>query len=75
MKSKDRIKEEIGLYKLLMTIFSAIASSTLGWLFSNIGDMSIFYLLIGIITAIFSLISIFILFFKINTKIEDLDYV
>jgi hypothetical protein len=33
--TKDRLKEEIGLFKLLMTITSAIDGSLTSWLFNN----------------------------------------
>ncbi len=75
MKTKDRIKEEIGLYKLLMTIFSAIDSSIVGWLFNNINDSSIITLIIGFLIVIILTIAIMIFFTEINAKIEDLDYV
>lgn len=35
-KTKDLVKEEIGFYKLLMTITSGITSSLIGWLFNNL---------------------------------------
>jgi|GEM_PF-6741315 len=35
MKTKDRLKEEIGLHKLLMTITSAVAVSLISWVCSN----------------------------------------
>lgn len=40
-KTRDRIKEEIGLHKLLMTITSVIASSLTGWLFNNAKQISV----------------------------------
>lgn len=75
MKTKDRIKEEIGLYKLLMTILSAIDSSIVGWLFGNIEESSIITLVVGFIVMVALTAAILIFFIKINTKIEDLYYV
>lgn len=37
MKTKDRLKEEIGFDKLIMTIAAAMFSSLAGWLFTNRG--------------------------------------
>ncbi len=74
MKTKERIKEEIGLYKLLMTIFAAIASSVGGWIFSNFNYAVAGDLILALLSEIFFLTIVCILFFVINTKIEDLDY-
>ncbi len=74
MKTKDKIKEEIGFYKLLMTITSAIASSLVGWLFNNLGvvlSAKIIFVFTGMM--IFLFITIFFLI-AIKTKIEELSY-
>ena len=73
MKTKDRIKEEIGLEKLLLIIAVAILSSFASWTWSNreIFPMTLlvtFYFL----CAFFGLISL-ISFVKIKLKIKELD--
>jgi hypothetical protein len=39
MKTKDRIKEEIGFEKLLLTLLVAIASSLSSWTWGNINSL------------------------------------
>ena len=74
MKAKDRIKEEIGFDKLLMTIASAMLSSFVGWLFNNRNqNISIEMIFIFLISLIF-LSSIIFLFINITNKIKDLDH-
>jgi len=74
MKTRDRIKEEIGLYKLLITIYSAITSSIIGWVFTT--DPLPMINLIACAIILFGLtIAITRLYFKLTTNIEDLDYV
>jgi len=74
MKTKDRLKEEIGFDKLLMTIAAAMFSSLIGWLFNyRDQDLSITMALIFTIAVAFLAIIIF-LFFNINVKIRELDY-
>ena len=78
MKTKDRLKEEIGLYKLLMTIVSAMFSSLVSWLFNNIKiakkiEFSVEVLLLSMI-AIFLLFVVIIFLTTINSKIKELDY-
>ena len=74
MKTKDRIKEEIGLYKLLITIFSAIASSIIGWIFTA-DETSFMISIAGIFIAISLIIAVIKLYFRVTTNIEDIDYV
>lgn len=73
MKTKDRLKEEIGLDKLIMTIASAILSSLIAWIFNNkdLGLSSSGNLLVILIAIVFLMLVIF-LFFNINTKIRNL---
>lgn len=71
MKTKDLIKEEIGFYKLLMTIASAIASSTAGWLFNNIDELlSIKFIIVFGVMLIF-LTSTASFLFKATKKIKE----
>lgn len=73
MKTKDRIKEEIGFEKLLLTLLIAIISSLSSWTWNNEK------VLLGIIaTALYSLcfifaIAAFLSFLKIKLKIKELD--
>ena len=72
MINKDKLKEEIGFNKLLMTISSAISVSLIGWLFNNFdGHISLRFLIV-FFTLTISLY--FTNFFIINTKnkIEEL---
>ncbi|MES2677690.1 MAG: hypothetical protein V4612_05195 [Pseudomonadota bacterium] len=72
--TKDRLKEEIGLFKLLMTIAMAVLTSMISWFWNNyrtasISDITIIILSAGIFSAI-----IFFIFIKIDHKIKELDY-
>ena len=71
MRTKDRIKEEIGLDKLLMTILSAMASSMIGWLFYNLA-LSPKAIAVLSVVFVFLTFTIFILF-QIKIKIKELD--
>ena len=73
MKTKDQIKEEIGVYKLLMTISSAITSSLTGWLFSNYGSIKIEPILLFVVMTIFLTATVFFLV-KTYSKIKELGY-
>ncbi len=73
MKTKDRLKEEIGFDKLIMTIASAMVSSLASWLFNNQEQaLSIISFSIFLLT-IFFLVVIILIFLRINTKIKNLD--
>jgi hypothetical protein len=72
MKTKDRLKEEIGLDKLLMTILSAIASSIFGWLFSK-AELSLTTISIFLVAVSFFAATVFFLV-QIKIKIKELDY-
>ncbi|MDX2082987.1 MAG: hypothetical protein SFV53_03260 [Rickettsiales bacterium] len=74
MKTKDRIKEEIGFEKLLMTIISAITSSLVSWLFNNIDAILSARFIIVFVTALIFLTSIIYFLLKTTKKIEELDY-
>ncbi len=72
MKTKDRIKEEIGLNKLLITMFSAVDFSLISWVwnnnsFSNIEKIFYYFLIFALI--IFPII----LYVKTDSKIRELD--
>jgi len=73
MKTKDRIKEEIGLEKLLLTIVTAMFSSVVSWLFNHIESNLVIQKAVMFLIAIslFTLASIF--FTKITAKIKNLD--
>lgn len=73
MKTKDRLKEEIGFETLLLTLLVAVVSSLSSWTWSNEK------VLLGIITSVlyslcatFTVIA-FVLFFKIKLKIREID--
>ncbi len=73
MKTKDRLKEEIELYKLLMTIASAMLSSLVSWVWSsapnlNFGSKIGVYFISGSFFAV-----ILFLFFETISKIQELD--
>ena len=72
--SKDRLKEEIGLYKLLMTITSAISSSLIGWIYNNIAEIFLIEVVIISVTILSLLAATFFFLYKINTKIGELRY-
>lgn len=74
MRTKDRIKEEIGLYKLLMTIISAISISLIGLLFGNIATpLSPKFVITFLTMPCFSTAAFFFLA-KVANTIEDLNY-
>ena len=70
--TKDRLKEEIGLYKLLMTILSLLFTSIVSWMWNDniVLEIKILFYL----GAILSLILNIFLFFKIDSKIKELDH-
>ena len=71
--TKDKLKEEIGLYKLLMTITSAISSSLIGWLFNNSDKIvSVTLVFVFGVMAVFLSATVFFLI-QTNIKIEELD--
>jgi len=73
MKTKDRIKEEIGFEKLLLTLLVAIASSLSSWTWGNINSLPMVLLVtlyfLCIVCAVFASMS----FVKIKLKIKELD--
>jgi len=71
--TKDRLKEEIGLFKLLMTIALAILTSIISWFWNNyITTPNITKYLSSFLIIVFGGIVLY-LFFKINKKIKELD--
>jgi hypothetical protein len=72
MKITDRIKEEVGLHKLLMTMSSAVSISLAGWLCDNFYGFSIKFLLACFGTVFFLALTFFFLA-RINNKIKELD--
>ena len=74
MKTKDRIKEEIGLEKLAMTLLVATISSLLSWTWGNhellLKEITYFFYVLSFILGIIAIIS----FIKIKLKIKELDY-
>lgn len=72
--TKDRLKEEIGLFKLLMTISAAILTSIVSWFWNNYQNISITIMaIIALSLLVFLSITLF-LFNKIDHKIKELDY-
>lgn len=74
MKTKDRIKEEIGFYKLLMTIMFAIFSSVAGWLFNNAHTINFITEFLLFLISINSFAAMLFFVFEINTKLKELDH-
>jgi cation transporter-like permease len=74
MKNKDRIKEEIGFEKLLMTITSAISISLIGWLFQNVGNSGLITTILVAGGILFSLTATVFFFLSIDIKIKELDH-
>lgn len=73
MKTKDRVKEEIGLYRLFMTVALAVLSSLVGWSWNNIVSAGLLSKIIIFLTAFLLSFSVLILFFNIDSKIQELD--
>ncbi|NBV06410.1 MAG: hypothetical protein EBS06_04125 [Proteobacteria bacterium] len=73
MKTKDRIKEEIGLEKLLLTLLVAIISSISSWTWSNKVTLSFAVVIfLYVLCVILSTIA-FAFFLKVKLKIKELD--
>jgi hypothetical protein len=74
--TKDRLKEEIGLFKLLLTIAMAMFTSIVSWVWNNAHN-AIFQDSAKIITLFFIAFILFygimFLFFKIILSIKLLD--
>lgn len=73
-KTKDFIKEEIGFYKLLMTIASAILSSLVSWLFNNLAEILSVKFFIVFATMLVFLSSTAYFLFIATKKIKELNY-
>ncbi len=73
MKTRDRIKEEIGLEKLLLTLLVAIVSSFTSWTWSNQKVLSEIIVNSLYFLSIILIIIAFMLFVKIKLKIKELD--
>ena len=74
MKTKDRIKEEIGLYKLLMTFAFAVFTSITSWFWNSANSFTfVINIMVGFLIISFFWIGLF-LFIEINKKIKELDY-
>ncbi len=71
MKTKDRIKEEIGLNKLLITIFSAIEMSLFTWVWNN--EKVITEKILPYCVVYSLLIMIIMIYFLTYSKIKELD--
>ena len=74
MKTKDRLKEEIGFYKLLMTIVFAMSSSIVNWLFNNGYDAHVITKIMLFVSVLFFITVIFFFLFEIKSKIKELDH-
>ena len=71
--TKDRLKEEIGLFKLIMTIAAAIFTSMVSWFWNNYQAASASDVAIIIFSMIIFSAITFLLFIKIKLKIKELD--
>ena len=70
--SKDRLKEEIGLFKLLMTVALAMFTSIISCLWGN--DQTTVLRIIILFSILFILLFVVIfLFSRIDSKIKELD--
>jgi len=73
MKSKDRIKEEIGLNKLLITIFAAIVVSLAAYLYKEKNNISNAEIIITFL-VFFIFLAFCIFLYQITiSKIKELD--
>jgi hypothetical protein len=70
--TKDRLKEEIGWFKLLMTVALAMFTSIVGCLWS-INQITILRIIILLFALLILLFIVVFLFSKIDSKIEELD--
>lgn len=73
MKSNDRVKEEIGFYKLLLTIIFATFTSLVSWFWSNADSYKTLSLLV-VTLIIFCVISGIYFYIKIDSKIKELTH-
>ena len=73
MKTKDRIKEEIGLNKVLLTIFSAIVVSLAAYLYKGRNDISNAEFFITLLVFIIFLVFAIFLYKTTISKIKELD--
>ena len=69
---KERIKEEIGVAKLFITILAAILATLTGFIGGHFEKMDIFLLLISCIADIILFLFLIKVFFKLNELIEKL---
>ncbi len=74
MKTKDRVKEEIGLYKLFMTVALAVFISLIDWVWHNSSSSTFWSNLVVFLAVTILLVIIFILFLTIDLKIKKLDF-
>lgn len=72
MLNKERLKEEIGLLKLLVTISSAVAISLTSWVFNNFDEFISLRFSIVFITMIGSIFSGIFLFKETKNKISKI---
>jgi hypothetical protein len=72
--TKDRLKEEIGLFKLLMTIAAAIFTSIVSWFWNNYLNSSFAAKFLVGFLIIYCAVMIVFLFLTTNKKIKELDY-
>ncbi len=71
--NKESLKEKIGWYRHLFTFFSAVNFASVGWFVANFGKLIITgFLAMNILLIISSLISMFVLTFKIRKHIKKL---
>jgi uncharacterized membrane protein YczE len=72
--TKDRLKEEIGLFKLIMAIATAVFTSMISWLWNNYQTAFLSEVVTIIISLVLFSIATLFLFIKIDHKIKELDY-
>lgn len=73
-KTRDRLKEEIGLEKLIMTILVATITSLLNWTWNHKEFLSEEIVYFLYLLTFYLTIAAFISFTKIKFKIKELDY-
>ena len=73
MQTKDKLKEEIGFEKLLMTLLVAVITSLASWAWSNQVVFSTFFKATIEIFLVYLLFAVVVLFIRIKNKIKELD--
>lgn len=69
---KDYLKEKISFYKLWLTFFVTIDASITAWFFNNADKISLFKIIIVVISIVIVTVSITILTRKARKTIKNL---